>query len=256
MPTTIPTIISSTRPGSPSAGDAYFETDTKRYIIYDGANWRAYQNDGAYYNYSSGNTHSGEFDGNDYAVGTVGVLNGVSAFSTSLWFRYQGTIGATHIPISGGSSTSNRWYLWLKNATTFQYGITNNFPEWTASSMSNGQWYHVALVHDGTSATVYLDGFSLGTNTGLPSANQSWIGTNFNIGRYGAGAGYYWNGWIDEVSVFNKALTSTEVTNIYSNKLYLSPTALWRLNDDTTDELGAYDLTNNTITFDGTNKAY
>ena len=47
MPTTIPTITSSTRPGSPSTGDAYFETDTKRYIIYDGANWRVYNSDGA-----------------------------------------------------------------------------------------------------------------------------------------------------------------------------------------------------------------
>jgi hypothetical protein len=45
MPTTIPTVTSSTRPGSPSAGDAYFETDTKRYIIYDGANWRQYYYD-------------------------------------------------------------------------------------------------------------------------------------------------------------------------------------------------------------------
>lgn len=256
MPTTIPTTTSSTRPGSPSAGDAYFETDTKNYIIYDGANWRGYVSDGASYSYSSGNTHSGDFDGNDYAVGTVGALSGNSAFSASLWFRYQGTIGATHIPISGGSDTTNKWYLWLKNATTFQYGNVSSFPEWTASSMSDSLWYHVALVHDGTSVTLYLNGSSLGTNTGVTSANQTWIGTNFNIGRYGAGASYYWNGWIDEVSVFNRALTGTEVTNIYSNKLYLNPTALWRLNNDTTDELGTYDLTNNTITFDGTNKAY
>lgn len=45
MPTTIPSTTSSTRPGSPSTGDAYFETDTKRYIIYDGANWRQYYYD-------------------------------------------------------------------------------------------------------------------------------------------------------------------------------------------------------------------
>src|SRR6056300_1662496 len=48
MPTTIPTITSSTLPGSPSAGDAYFETDTKDYIIYDGTNWRSWANDGVY----------------------------------------------------------------------------------------------------------------------------------------------------------------------------------------------------------------
>jgi len=45
MPTTIPSITSSTRPGSPSIGDAYFETDTNNYIIYDGSAWRAYNSD-------------------------------------------------------------------------------------------------------------------------------------------------------------------------------------------------------------------
>ena len=45
MPTTIPTTTSSTRPGSPSTGDAYFETDTNNYIIYDGSAWRAYNSD-------------------------------------------------------------------------------------------------------------------------------------------------------------------------------------------------------------------
>jgi len=246
----------SAAPAASNTGLCIFRSDTNAIEVSDGTNYQTYNSDGVYLDYSSGNTHSGNFDGNDYAVGTVGALNSVSAFSASLWFRYQGTIGSTHIPISGGSGTTNKWYLWLKNATTFQYGNVSSFPEWTASSMSDSLWYHVALVHDGTSVTLYLNGSSLGTNTGVTSANQTWIGTNFNIGRYGVGASYYWNGWIDEVSVFNRALTSSEVTNIYSNKLYLNPTALWRLNDDTNDELGTYDLTNNTITFDGTNKAY
>ena len=222
---TLDPYTSGTRPAAASGntGLCIFRSDNNAIQVSDGTNWQTYNSDGVVSNYSSGNTHSGDFDGNDYAVGTVGALNGSSAFSTSLWFRYQSTIGgSTHIPISGGSSTTNRWYLWLKNATTFQYGITTSFPEWTASSMSDSQWYHVCLVHDGTSVTLYLDGSSLGTNTGVTSANQLWTGTNFNIGRYGAGASYYWNGWIDEVSVFNRALTSSDVTNIYSNKRYLN----------------------------------
>jgi hypothetical protein len=250
----------SAAPAASNTGLCIFRSDTNAIEVSNGTNYQTYNSDGVYLNYSSGNTHSGDFDGNDYAVGTVGALSGVDAFSASFWFRYN---SVNAIPLSGGSNTSNRWYLHLINSTKFEYGSSPSgsypgptFPQWTVSSMSSSNWYHVALIHDNTSVTLYLNGASQGTNTGASSANQTWRGTNLNIGRYGAGASFYWNGWIDEVSVFNRALTSSEVTNIYSNKLYLSPTALWRLNNDTTDELGTYDLTNNTITFDGTNKAY
>ena len=63
MPTTIPTTTSSTRP-SASAGDAYFETDTKNYIIYDGADWRGYASDGIPF---AKGTQSADFGGtNEY----------------------------------------------------------------------------------------------------------------------------------------------------------------------------------------------
>jgi hypothetical protein len=110
----------SAAPASSNAGLCIFRSDTNALEVSDGTNYQTYNSDGVYLDYSSGNTHSGFFDGNDYAVGTVADLSNKNAFSASLWFRYQGTIGSTHIPISGGSSAANRWYLWLKNATTFQ----------------------------------------------------------------------------------------------------------------------------------------
>jgi len=248
----------SAAPAASNAGLCIFRTDTKAIEVSDGTDYQTYNSDGVYLDYSTGNTHSGEFDGNDYAVGSVGALNSVDAFSASFWFRYN---SVNKIPLSGGSSSQTRWYIHLINSTTFEYGSAvavypgPTYPKWTVSSMSSSNWYHVALIHDNTSVTLYLNGSSQGTNTGAASANQTWRGTNISIGRYVLSS-FYWNGWIDEVSVFNRALTSTEVTNIYSNKQYKSPTALWRLNNDTTDEVGIYDLTNNTITFDGTNKAY
>ena len=88
MPTTIPTTTSSTRPGSPSAGDAYFETDTNKYIIYDGANWRAYNSDGASIPGVT-NGFSGLFDGTDdyIEVGNITNLNSGTNFTISVWFK-------------------------------------------------------------------------------------------------------------------------------------------------------------------------
>ena len=248
---TLSTCTSATRPSSPTDGDVLFETDTKNVIIWDGTAWRGYQNDGVYNTYPS-NSYSASFDGSsDYLTGTVGALNSLSAFSTSCWFRYQGSLGGfTHIMLSGGGG----WYVWVKGTTSIEYAFgSTNSKTYTTPTLSNATWYHLATVHDGTSATLYLNGSSLGTQT--VNAVGSTSGNTFNIGRYSTGS-YYWNGYLDEVALFNRALTSSEVSNIYSSKAYLNLTALYRLENDATDETGSYDLTNNGATFVTSTKPY
>ena len=254
MPTTIPTTTSSTRPGSPSAGDAYFETDTKNYIIYDGAAWRTYNYDGISPQYST-NSYSGLFDGSaDYAKGSVSSLNGNSGFSFSLWFKYGGSGSRAFF---GTDAWTSGWFCTLdNNEATITYGFNNKYATFTLPTISSSSWYHLALVHDNTSVTLYLDNSALSTATGKPSANQTWVGNNINLVRFGYTSSSYFNGYIDEVVVFGRALTSSEVSNIYSNKVYINPAAVWRLENDTTDEIGTNDLTNNGVTFDASVKPY
>lgn len=47
---TLLTCTSSTRPGSPSAGDTLFETDTNKVIVYSGTAWKEYQDNAQLYN--------------------------------------------------------------------------------------------------------------------------------------------------------------------------------------------------------------
>lgn len=42
---TLLTTTSNTRPGTPAAGDMYYETDTNKIIVYDGTDWREYNSD-------------------------------------------------------------------------------------------------------------------------------------------------------------------------------------------------------------------
>ena len=65
---TFSTCTSATRPGSPTDGDVLFETDTKNVIIWDGTNWRGYQNDVILLSPVT-NTTSVTFDGvDDYVL--------------------------------------------------------------------------------------------------------------------------------------------------------------------------------------------
>ena len=88
-------------------------------------------------------------------------------------------------------------------------------------SVSLNTWCHIVWTGNSTNGvTLYLNGSSVG--------NAAWNGTFFTytntnyklntLGYNGAGAGYY-DGKIDQVRIYNTALSSTDVSNIYNNEV-------------------------------------
>jgi hypothetical protein len=82
-----------------------------------------------------------------------------------------------------------------------------------SSTLPTGTWSHIAGVYDGTQMTVYLNGVldgSLATSISIP--------TNSLPLRIGAASdgGSSFTGLIDEVEVFNRALTGSEIADIYN----------------------------------------
>jgi hypothetical protein len=77
-----------------------------------------------------------------------------------------------------------------------------------------GTWFQWALVDDPTAqtTTLYINGASVGTNS--YTATGATAG-NVEIGGY-AGTSSLFKGLIDEVGVWNRALTATEVTTLYN----------------------------------------
>jgi PKD repeat protein len=76
-------------------------------------------------------------------------------------------------------------------------------------------WYHVAGVYDaaGRTLAVYLDGvLDSGVLSGTVPASQSNLAVNVNIGQRTRDPGTFnFRGTIDEVHVFNRALTAAEI---------------------------------------------
>jgi len=77
----------------------------------------------------------------------------------------------------------------------------------TSYSVLDSQWHQVDAVYDGTgSVTMYLDGQSIGTQSGAgtaASATGLYVGPNYI-------------GFLDEVAAYNAALTSTQVSNHFA----------------------------------------
>ncbi|GAB3248521.1 LamG-like jellyroll fold domain-containing protein [Kineosporia babensis] len=74
--------------------------------------------------------------------------------------------------------------------------------------LTDGSWHHLVLSYNGSKATVYIDGTSLGSValTALRTLDSSglWVGSNLN-------GDYRWYGALDEVAVYDKALSATQV---------------------------------------------
>jgi hypothetical protein len=268
MPTTIPTTTSSTRPGSPSTGDAYFETDTNNYIIYDGANWRGYESDGAS-GWSGNNSYSLNFDGtNDYSTSTFNPSTlGTGDFSISLWFNADVT-GVTHHIFYLGDSSANQDYANLSirntNILRFQMG------QWSGGSadaraestntISSGTWYHVLCQREGTTIKIFVNNTEWASVTDS-DANTANFGTSSFFGTFRNTTGWY-DGKMDEVSIYDKVLSSSERTTLYSsgtpdNVMSLSPVAWYRMGDGIEAHSGTtvYDMSsssNNMTLINGT----
>jgi hypothetical protein len=216
MPTTIPTVTSSTRPGSPSAGDAYFETDTKNYIIYDGVYWRAYASDYVS-GWSGSNTFSGSFDGsNDYVdCGSISSMSGVSAQTLSVWFK---PTVAGDIPNIGWWTSSTKSYGWSSSGSIKIFNAKNGINESfdIASYVPNDtDWHNYVAVFSSGAVTIYIDGSSVLTGT-ASNTTLATSPTTFRIGQFGT-VSLYEAGLYDEISLWDVALDLNDVSSLYNS---------------------------------------
>ena len=90
----------------------------------------------------------------------------------------------------------------------------------SVAKVNDGAFHHVAVTYDGTTEDVYLDGALIGSTpfvqTGYASSYQYQIGAGYTASGWPGGNGgyFYFQGLIDEVQFFNRALSQAEVLSI------------------------------------------
>jgi len=92
--------------------------------------------------------------------------------------------------------------------------VTVQTPNASAPVLTNDLWYNATAKFDGTSGTLtlYLNGTQVWQGSGLgANLNVKDDIADFAVGRNSAGTNRYFKGSIDEVKVFNKALTDTQI---------------------------------------------
>jgi hypothetical protein len=83
------------------------------------------------------------------------------------------------------------------------------------TNVNDGSWHHVVGVWDGSTKNTYVDGVldTSCSDTGTLATN----GYDLAIGENLEATGRYWDGSIDEVAVYNRALSATEVQLHYDS---------------------------------------
>lgn len=197
------------------------------------------------YNSTSGKLAQGaSFSGNTpgtskIVVNTIPNLINSSYMSISVWAKFT-TIPGTAQLVSQYASTgtvNNQYFLSISGTGVILFGVNDTVGDRygsstaTASVVTTGIWYNIVGVFDGTQATdstkvkIYLNGSQLTLNNfanapmatkvigpGMTNNIPIWIGT-----LQTAQASRTLNGSLDEVGIWNRALTSDEVRLLYNN---------------------------------------
>jgi hypothetical protein len=182
--------------------------------IIQGATWTTGQADGAL-----------SFDGgNDYvAIGDIGL--DTTEFTISLWMNTEkgdGALVCNNMLYWGGNQG---WLFWIFN---YQFSFAVNHSEAVISAYYpddmhayKGKWIHLVFTKDTADQTkIYFDGLE----TSSYIQHDAWVSPNFPTGENIEIArrwdeGWYFNGAIDEVAIYSRALTACEIYQHYNNGL-------------------------------------
>ncbi|MFA6097658.1 MAG: LamG-like jellyroll fold domain-containing protein [Candidatus Paceibacterota bacterium] len=168
-----------------------------------------------------------QFDGiNDYVdLGSNASLNFGAAdnFSISSWININdNTVSSGIYATSDEWPTGDYFNLYYRGSQQklrfgYNYGGGSAYTSIDAvlpSAMTEGVWHQVVLVKSGTTAVFYYDGSPLTTVTGGQLGAMNTFGGVKRIGKGNANLNYF-DGLIDEVKVYNRALTVSEVSADY-----------------------------------------
>ena len=241
---------------SHSIGLCKFNTTSNAIEVSDGNAWQVYDPD-TVTGWSGSNTYSLNFDGTD------DYLTGSPVTPTA----QQGTISAWVKTTTGGpifswsnidynppaGTTKPQLTILGSGQLDFLYQQQHSGNEVnrirSTSTINDGDWHHVAVTSNGSSWALYIDGSPASSTVPTGSNTGQWVGDIYNtnpafvaFSDIGAsrrnptigGSGYF-QGNIDEVAIWDSALSSSQISTIHSsgpgNLLPLNPKAWWRMGD-------------------------
>jgi T5SS/PEP-CTERM-associated repeat protein len=154
------------------------------------------------------------FDGNGDYINIGDELDmGTSDFTLSAWIKGDPSMHQwARIFDKGYASAYSLHRRAFTNEIGFEMLNSGNFFA-TDSLLIDNTWHHVALVKDGTTVTIYADGEAENSNSvsGAAQENSLPLLIGFNPGE---GIQGFWKGLLDELKIFDRALSPGEIATL------------------------------------------
>ena len=160
------------------------------------------------------------FDGTDDYVSVPTLPTVVAPYTVSFWMRPTGGLSAENAIVSLRGANSFPRFILFHNNKLLAYAGNEKYRYGTkvfSSSDLNTWWHVVFVVADSATLTnwkVYLNGID---DTGNSGANT---GTYYDPNTSGAigysTSGTFFDGQIDEVRIYNRALSAAEIATLYN----------------------------------------
>jgi len=150
----------------------------------------------------------------------------INAFTFEAWIKSVQDTGDRQQVFEGHTTT---WEIYLEGILpgALQFRITDdsgNYCEVPTEALSLNQWYHVVCTYDGSIQKIYVNGILQNSSSW---SNTFTITTGITIGKDFESDIQYFKGTIDEVAIYNRALTAGEIQQHYQNGLngigYITP---------------------------------
>jgi len=172
---------------------------------------------GANQTYTTNEAYS--FDGSDdfVEVADDASLSITGDISISAWLKLDGANANNFFQgISSKAGGASVGYSFMLTSSGLDYAVRIDGSRHTINTgPPQGTWVHTTAVLSGSTVTFYEDGSAV-SSTSANTLGSTSSGA-FYIGRNSWNADDGFNGDIDDVRVYDKALTSTEVSNLYNN---------------------------------------
>jgi len=148
------------------------------------------------------------FNGIDQKIVFSTKMNKASTkISLSVWVKADvGNISSIFLNVGGANFSSTG-----QNTLYFQTVAGNGVA--TGGLIQTSEWTHVVGTHDGNTAKLYINGVL--NESKLQNGDLNAFGTNLTLGNNNQD---FWAGSIDELYIYNRALSPAEVTQLYNLK--------------------------------------
>lgn len=175
-----------------------------------------------------GNTNSAySFNGTSNLI-DIGVFNtmNASAFSTCFFIKtsaqYAPLFTNRQIPASDQCNTIS-----IDNGKIdFRVDIENQYltPCYSNTLINTDDWFHVCCVRENDVFSIYINGVLESSTSGNQTVTTT--SSNFHFGHHGAWEQFYGvapqsylNGILDDIRIYDRALTPQEISNIYNENI-------------------------------------